>query len=75
MTIYPIGHPVAWRSDIPPRQGSQRGKLSHPWHRYESFPWVIWDGETDEHQQLPECVGPVNQVVSSTRNAWMEAKR
>lgn len=74
MTIYPIGHPVRWRSDIPPRDGAQTGTLTRSWHRYNDFPFVRWDGEMVEHQQLPECIMPVGQSAS-LRDAWMEAAR
>jgi len=78
--IYPTGHPIHWRPNIPPRQGSQTGTLTQDWHRYNEFPRIRWDGETTEQPEYPECVMPVEAetkakpVVTTHKNAWDEYK-
>lgn len=73
--IYPAGTRIYWRADIPRRAGQQSGALSRPWHRFESFPWITWDGEQAERQELPECVTLVAPVAVSVRDAWAEKAR
>lgn len=75
--IYPQGHRITWRSDIDPRpNGAQTGVLAQPWRRYESFPVVLWDGESEPHQCLPECVAPARlpliaaPAAMRTTNVW-----
>lgn len=79
MITYPKGYEICWRSDIPPRPGAQTGVLAQPWRRYETFPVVLWDGESEPHQALPECVtiaplSPAQLATTSARNAWDEYK-
>lgn len=73
--IYPAGQRIYWRTDIPRRTGQQTGKLSRSWHRFEAFPWIIWDGEQAEQQELPECVSLVAPVAVSVRDAWKAGAR
>ena len=79
--IYPKGHTVRWRADITPRTGTQSGVLAQPWHRFAEFPVVLWDGEGEPHQALPECVEPApfspaqlatSTVQPTTSRAWYE---
>lgn len=75
--IYPTGTRIHWRASIPPRTGQQSGVLSRPWHRFAAFPWIVWDGEEAERQELPECVSLTQQAsaVVSVRDAWTAGKQ
>lgn len=79
--IYPQGHRITWRTDIDPRpNGAQTGVLVQPWRRYESFPVVLWDGESEPRQCLPECVTParlplIAAQTAPTSKSWNEFAR
>lgn len=70
--IYPVGTRVRWSErNKTPRKGSQIGALAREWERFEEFPWVLWDGETTEHKEYPECI----QLVTSLAGAWEEKEK
>jgi hypothetical protein len=75
MTIYPVGHRVRRNESGSPRAGTQTGTLTQPWGRNGDYPRVLWDGESEAHKELPECVEPLGQATSSVRDAWMEAAK
>lgn len=68
MTIYPIGHPVRW-SSATPRHGAQTGALTSTWQRIGDYPYVRWDGESQGHLELPECVEPIGQPTQEGKPA------
>lgn len=75
MTIYPADHAVYWRKDIPKRPGSQSGTLAAPWHRFDEFPCVHWDGEECAAKVLPECIAPPDRQTASVRDAWTRERQ
>lgn len=68
--IYPAGYRVTWRTDIPKRKGSQSGVLAAPWPRFDAFPCVQWDGESEARTELPECLESPQRKQTSVRDAW-----
>lgn len=76
--IHPVGTRVRWSSrNKAPRNGSQTGSLAREWHQHgthDHFPCVLWDGETEARQELPECVEIAQEQKASLRDAWAEAR-